>query len=78
MFTSFQTKKFLSEFTAESIRGVFRYVFSHMHSFGASFIPKCLTGMVDWKQQFMEASGVAAFKPLSPGLTGIWAKISVS
>ena len=34
--------------------------------------------MVDWKKQFMEAGGVAAFsKPLSPDFTGISAKISV-
>ena len=33
--------------------------------------------MVDWKKQFMEASGVVVFKPLSPDLTEISAKISV-
>ena len=37
---------------------------------------QAVTGMVDWKKQFMEASGVAGFKPLSPEFTGISAKIS--
>ena len=35
---------------------------------------QAVTGMVDWKKQFMEASGVAAFKPLSPDFTGIFSK----
>ena len=38
---------------------------------------QAVTGMVDWKKQFMEAGGVAAFKPLSLDFTGISTKISV-
>ena len=38
---------------------------------------QAVTGMVDWKKQFMKVGGVAAFKPLSPDFTGISTKISV-